>query len=169
MLPAAFAERTASLTSKDRSYFTYRTPHGPITIGVAGGAISDVALGNVALQGECRPTEISNACATELLEYFAGKRMAFDLPVAPEGTAFQKAVWHAIGAIPYGQTRTYAEIAEAVGKPDSYRMVGAAVKKNPVVALIPAHRVVGANGKPAGTDKHAQLRAAFLELERRNA
>lgn len=157
------------MTSKDRSYYTYRTPHGPLTIGVAGDAVCAVVLGEAKLAGTCKPSELSNACATELLEYFAGKRTAFDLPLAPEGTDFQKRVWHAVEAIPYGQTRTNADIAAAVGSPESFRMVGSAVKKNPIVALIPAHRVVGANGKPSGSDKHAQLRAAFLELERRNA
>lgn len=157
------------MTSKDRSYYTYRTPHGPLTVGVAGDAVCAVVLGKAKLEGTCKPSELSNACATELLEYFAGKRTAFDLPLAPEGTDFQKRVWHAVEAIPYGQTRTNADIAAAVGSPESFRMVGSAVKKNPIVALIPAHRVVGANGKPSGSDKHAQLRAAFLELERRNA
>lgn len=157
------------MTSKDRSYYTYRTPHGPLTIGVAGDAVCAVVLGKAKLAGACKPSELSNACATELLEYFAGKRTAFDLPLAPEGTDFQKRVWHAVEAIPYGQTRTNADIAAAVGSPESFRMVGSAVKKNPIVALIPAHRVVGANGKPSGSDKHAQLRAAFLELGRRNA
>lgn len=157
------------MTSKDRSYYTYRTPHGPLTVGVAGDAVCAVVLGKAKLAGTCKPSELSNACATELLEYFAGKRTAFDLPLAPEGTDFQKRVWHAVETIPYGQTRTNADIAAAVGSPESFRMVGSAVKKNPIVALIPAHRVVGANGKPSGSDKHAQLRAAFLELERRNA
>lgn len=151
------------------TYFTYRTPHGPITIGVSGRAISAVVLGQARLAGTEAPTKLSNRCATELLEYFAGKRRAFDLPLRPEGTAFQQDAWRAMRSIPYGQARTMAEVAAAAGHPDAHRLVGSAVRRNPIAVLIPAHRVVGANGRTTGVDKHAQLRAAFLELERRSA
>lgn len=157
------------MTRDDSSHYTYRTPYGPLTIGVRKDAVTAVSLGQVKLAGAHKPTETSNLCANELLEYFAGKRTAFDVRIEPEGSDFQRDVWRAIEAIPYGQTRTNAEIAEAAGHPGSFRMVGAAVKRNPIVAIIPAHRVVGANGKTSGTDKSAQLRAAFLELERRFA
>lgn len=151
------------------TYYAYRTPHGPITIGTTDGAISAVALGDVKLAGERRPTELSNACANQLLEYFAGKRTAFDLPLNAQGSDFQRLVWQATSTIPYGQTATAAQIAERIGKPDSFRMVGAAVRKNPLIILVPAHRVVGANGKALGTDEQARRRQAFLDLERRNA
>ncbi len=157
------------MASREQTYFTYRTPHGLITIGVTDGTISAISLGECKMPGENRACELSNLCATQLLEYFAGRRTAFDLPLAPKGTDFQLKVWEALQRIPYGQTRTTAEIAEAIGSPDSYRMVGIAIRKNPIVILIPAHRVVGANGKVPGTDKQAQRRAAFLELERRHA
>ncbi len=153
----------------ESTYFAYRTPHGPITIGTTGNSISAVALGNVKLPGTRRPTELSNACANQLLEYFAGKRSAFDLPIEAKGSEFQREVWSAISAIPYGQCVTAAQIAERIGKPDSFRMVGSAVKKNPLIVLIPAHRVVGANGKALGGDEQARRRQAFLDLERRNA
>lgn len=152
-----------------RTYYAYRTPHGPITIGATGNAISEVVLGDVRLAGERRPTELSNACANQLLEYFAGKRTAFDLPLDAQGSDFQRQVWQAASTIPYGQTATAAQIAERIGKPDSFRMVGAAVRKNPLVVLVPAHRVVGANGKALGTDEQARRRQAFLDLERRFA
>ena len=151
------------------TYFAYRTPHGPITIGTTDGAISAVALGDVKLPGAKRPTELSNACANQLLEYFAGKRTAFDLPLDAQGSDFQRMVWQAASTIPYGQTATAAQIAERIGKPDSFRMVGSAVRKNPLIILVPAHRVVGANGKVLGTDEQACRRQAFLDLERRNA
>ncbi|MBR3689957.1 MAG: methylated-DNA--[Eggerthellaceae bacterium] len=121
------------------------------------------------MPGENRACELSNLCATQLLEYFAGRRTAFDLPLKPQGSEFQIKVWDALQRIPYGQTRTTAEIADAIGCPESFRMVGIAIRKNPIIILIPAHRVVGANGKVPGTDKQAQRRAAFLELERRFA
>lgn len=154
---------------RDQSYFTYRTPHGLITIGVCDGFITAIALGIVKMPGENRACELSNLCATQLLEYFAGRRTAFDLPLKPQGSEFQNKVWSALQRIPYGQTRTTAEIAEAIDCPESYRMVGIAIRKNPIIILIPAHRIVGANGKVPGTDKQAQRRAAFLELERRFA
>lgn len=157
------------MNSREQTHYVYRTPHGPITIGVAGGSVSAVALGDVALAGTRKPTALSNECANQLLEYFAGKRTSFDLPLKLQGSAFQREVWNALQNIPYGQTRTTSEIAEAIGKPGSFRMVGSAVRKNPLVVLVPAHRVVGANGKTPGSDAQAQRRAAFLELERRNA
>lgn len=157
------------MDSREQAHYVYRTPHGPITIGVSGQAVSAVALGDVKLAGPRKPTALSNECANQLLEYFAGKRTAFDLPLKLQGSAFQREVWSALQNIPYGQTRTTSDIAEAIGKPESFRMVGSAVRKNPLVVLVPAHRVVGANGKTPGTDAQAQRRAAFLELERRNA
>ena len=157
------------MAPRESTYYAYRTPHGPITIGTSSGAISTVALGDVKLPGARRPTELSNACANQLLEYFAGKRTVFDVPTVAEGSEFQQEVWRAISAIPYGQSVTAAQIAERIGRPESFRMVGTAVKKNPLVILVPAHRVVGANGRALGNDDSARLRRAFLELERRNA
>ncbi|MDO4291295.1 MAG: methylated-DNA--[protein]-cysteine S-methyltransferase [Eggerthellaceae bacterium] len=151
------------------TYYSYRTPFGAVTVGVCAGAVTHVALGETTLPGERRPSPLSNRCANELLEYFVGKRTAFNVALAPEGTAFQRAVWRAVANVPYGQTRSCAEIARSIGRPESFRMVGTAVRKNPIAVIIPAHRVVGANGRPTGAGKNAQLRAAFLELERRNS
>lgn len=155
------------MAAKEQTYYAYRTPHGYITVGTTDGAISAVALGNVTMPGVSRPTELSNICATQLLEYFAGKRTAFNIPLNPEGSDFQRKVWEALVKIPYGETRTTTDIAEEIGNPSAFRMVGAAVKKNPLVVIVPAHRIVGANGRIAGVDLVAQRKAAFLELERR--
>jgi methylated-DNA-[protein]-cysteine S-methyltransferase len=86
----------------------------------------------------------------QLAAYFAGERKAFDLPLAPEGTAFQCAVWRALGEIPFGETRSYAEIAKGIGKPSASRAVGAANGRNPVAIIVPCHRVVGADGSLTG-------------------
>lgn len=147
------------------SYYTYRTALGPLTIGTDGGAVTAVALGAQRLAGACEPSPLSNRCATELQEYFAGKRMAFDLPLAARGTDFQRRVWDALEAIPYGQTRTAADVAALLGKPDSARAVGVAVRKNPIAVLVPAHRVVTARGTINGSDRSAELRRACLRLE----
>ncbi len=151
------------------SHYTYPTPYGPLTIGVRGERVRAVVLGRTRLEGEFKPTELANRCANELMEYFAGKRTAFDVPVEIDGTAFQRSVWEAIGNIPYGQTRTNEEVAHAVGSPRSYRMIGSVVRKNPLAVIVPAHRVVGANGRIAGSDDDARLRSALLEFERRHA
>ena len=105
--------------------------------------------------------------AAELDEYFAGRRRDFTLPLAPRGTAFQQAVWEALRSIPYGQTRTYAEIAQAVGKPRACRAVGMANHHNPIAILIPCHRVVGSDGSLTGYAAGVGIKAQLLALERR--
>ena len=151
------------------TYFTYRTAQGPLTIATTPSAVSAVALGARTFPGTCAPTPLSNRCATQLQEYFAGKRTAFDVPLDVAGTPFQKRVWEAVEAIPYGQTRTAAELAAAVGEPEAHRAVGVAMRKNPAAVLIPAHRVVSARGDVAGLGKSDSLRRACLKLEQANA
>ncbi|MCI2242704.1 methylated-DNA--[protein]-cysteine S-methyltransferase [Adlercreutzia faecimuris] len=150
-----------------QTHYLYRTPYGPVTIGATRRAVTAVVLGEAALPGPCRPTDLTNRCATELMEYLAGKRRAFSVPVAPAGTDFQQRVWRALRAIPYGQTRTAADIAAAIGSPASYRLVGAAVRANPAAVLVPCHRVVGAGGRTPGAGRAARMREACLKLERR--
>lgn len=90
------------------------------------------------------------ATATQLDDYFAGTSTAFDLPLAPRGTDFQRAVWHQLSAIPHGETRTYADLARALGQPTATRAVGAANGRNPLSIVVPCHRVVGSNGTLTG-------------------
>lgn len=151
------------------TYYVYRTPYGPISIGATRKAVTAVVLGEAALPGEERPTALTNRCATELMEYLAGKRRAFTVAAAPAGTDFQQRVWRVLRDVPYGRTVTTAEVAAAIGSPDSYRMVGAAVRANPVAVLVPCHRVVGANGRTPGAGRAARMREACLKLERRAA
>ncbi len=101
----------------------------------------------------------------QIEEYFAGTRRTFDLPTAPEGTAFQRAVWDALRRIPYGQTRTYRQIAEAIGRPAACRAVGMANHRNPIAIVIPCHRVVGADGSLTGYAGGLEVKARLLELE----
>ncbi|WP_294237855.1 methylated-DNA--[protein]-cysteine S-methyltransferase [uncultured Sphingomonas sp.] len=86
----------------------------------------------------------------QLTDYFAGQRRAFDLPLDPVGTEFQKSVWTGLGAIPYGETRSYAALAAAIGRPGASRAVGAANGRNPLSIVTPCHRVIGANGTLTG-------------------
>lgn len=88
--------------------------------------------------------------AAQLAEWFAGERERFDLPLAPVGTAFQRRVWAALVAVPYGRTATYGDIAAAIGQPTATRAVGAANGRNPIPLIIPCHRVIGSNGALVG-------------------
>jgi O-6-methylguanine DNA methyltransferase len=102
----------------------------------------------------------------ELGEYFSGKRREFSLPLDPRGTEFQCAVWRAIAAIPYGQTRTYAEIARAAGRARAVRAAGTATGANPIPLLIPCHRVIAAHGKLGGFSGGLDAKRRLLALEK---
>ena len=102
----------------------------------------------------------------ELEEYFQVKRREFTVPMELQGTPFQLRVWQALREIPYGQTRTYAEVAQAIGSPKAVRAVGLANSKNPISILVPCHRVIGANGKLTGYAGGLQNKAMLLELEK---
>ncbi len=101
----------------------------------------------------------------QLEAYFHGERTAFDLPLDLRGTPFQMRVWEEVARIPYGQTRTYGMIAEAIGKPLAARAVGQAVGRNPIVIVIPCHRVIAANGKLGGFSSGLWRKEALLVLE----
>jgi methylated-DNA-[protein]-cysteine S-methyltransferase len=103
--------------------------------------------------------------AAELAEYAAGERRDFSVPVAFEGTAFDREVWRAVAAIPYGETVSYAEIARRVGRPRAYRAVGAANGRNPIPIIIPCHRVVASDGGLGGYGGGLPLKRRLLELE----
>ena len=100
----------------------------------------------------------------QLSEYFAGKRIQFDLPLQPDGTEFQKKVWQALRDIPFGKTKSYLDVARAVGSPDASRAVGAANGKNPLSIVVPCHRVVGANGALTGFAGGLETKAALLSF-----
>ncbi len=107
------------------------------------------------------------SAVSQLREYFAGQRQRFELPLDPQGTDFQRKVWKALEEIPYGETRNYREIAEAVGTPRAVRAVGAANGRNPLPILVPCHRVIGADGKLVGYAGGLQVKRILLELEGR--
>ncbi len=101
----------------------------------------------------------------EVMEYFAGKRKDFTIPLKPKGTGFQKEVWDALCEIPYGQTRSYAQIAARVNRPRAFRAVGGANHNNPISIIIPCHRVIGASGKLTGYGGGLPRKEALLEME----
>mgnify|MGYP002714835534 FL=1 len=101
----------------------------------------------------------------QLAEYFAGTRQQFDLPLDFDGTYFQKQVWQALLQIPYGETRSYKQIAEQLGNPKAVRAVGAASGKNPISIIAPCHRVIGASGKLVGFAGGLDNKQILLKLE----
>lgn len=104
----------------------------------------------------------------QLREYFAGTRNEFDLPLEPAGSEFQKKVWRALQEIPFGQTRSYMDLAKSVGSAKAVRAVGAANGKNPLSIVVPCHRVVGANGALTGFAGGLEVKAKLLALEARH-
>ena len=115
------------------------------------------------------PPAALRAARRQLREYFDGGRRAFDLPLAPEGTAFQQQVWEALRRIPYGETISYGALARRIGKPAAARAVGAANGRNPLAIVVPCHRVIGAGGALTGYGGGLPVKQTLLALERRVA
>lgn len=111
-------------------------------------------------------TPILLEAVRQLSEYFAGLRRVFDLPLAPQGTAFQLRTWQALRDIPFGQTRSYKQIAQAIGCPKGARAVGMANNRNPISILTPCHRVIGADGRLVGYAGGLDIKKQLLALER---
>ena len=116
---------------------------------------------------ELAETALIRKTEEQLREYFAGVRQEFDLPLAPRGTAFQQACWAALRSIPYGETRSYGEIAAQVGNAKASRAVGMANNRNPIAIIVPCHRVIGSTGKLVGYAGGLDVKQALLELEGR--
>lgn len=104
----------------------------------------------------------------QLSEYFAGKRKEFSVPLDMRGTAFQKNVWEALLAIPFGETRSYGQLAKQLGNPNSTRAVGAANGRNPLPIIVPCHRVIGSTGKLTGFGGGVETKAQLLSLEQKD-
>ena len=150
------------------NYFCYNTRFGDIIIASGSGAIvSLVFLLPDGYNGRCEPCALTDRAAQQLDEYFAGKRQQFNLPLRPLGTAFQRAVWDELLLIPYGETRSYKQIAQAIGNPNACRAVGMANNKNPISIFIPCHRVVGSSGSLTGYGGGLDMKKKLLTLEQR--
>lgn len=150
----------------DSTYHWYRTPIGFLTIAADADGVSRIAFGCIDVPGAAkRPRQSTTDAAEEILEYLAGKRRDFDLPLSLSGTPFQKSVWEAVRAIPYAETLTASDLAARLGSPAAQRSVGAALRANPIALVIPDHRVVTAKGKPFGTGAEAARRAQLLRFE----
>ena len=148
------------------AWLRFETPFGPMALE------GETALTRLWLPGTLpdrygrgEETPLLSEARRQLLAYLAGDLRAFDLPLAPAGTDFQREVWRALEAVPYGQTRTYGEIAAAVGRPKAVRAVGQANHVNPLPIFIPCHRVVGKGGALTGYAGGLDLKRALLALE----
>ncbi len=144
------------------NYLSMMSPTGPLTLFEEAGEIIVVEWGRV--KGGSTTPVLDNA-KKQLAEYFSRKRQVFDLPLNPIGTDFQRAVWQQMLKIPYGETKTYGELATTLNS--AARAVGGACGKNPLPILIPCHRVMGANGKLTGFSggEGVATKQALLRLE----
>jgi len=133
---------------------TVSSPIGPLTLIATDHALTEIRFGAdddaPDAPDDARDHPIVAAAAAQLAAYFAGARRTFDLPLAPTGTAFQRAVWRALGDVAYGQTTGYGALARALGRPTAARAVGAANGANPLPIVVPCHRVIGADGTLTG-------------------
>ncbi len=120
---------------------------------------------NLDIVGEMPDHPVLLETETQLNQYFAGKRKVFDLPLNFQGTDFQKSVWHALLRIPFGETRTYRDIAIELGNSNATRAVGAANGRNPIAIVAPCHRVVGTDGSLTGFAGGLEAKATLLNLE----
>lgn len=147
--------------------YYYETVIGTVGIVAENDAITNVFFGDTVQPDvfEVVETALLRRAARELEEYFCQGRRAFDLPLAPEGTAFEQSVWALLRTIPYGETRSYGQLAAQLGKPKASRAVGRANGRNPISLLIPCHRVVGATGAATGYAGGVELKLRLLALE----
>lgn len=141
------------------------SPVGPLTLTQEDQALTGLHFGEHPQQGPEGPTPLLEEAARQLEEYFAGQRKEFSLPLAPKGTEFQLRVWQALLQIPYGETRSYGELAAMVGNPKACRAVGGANHRNPLSILIPCHRVVGTKGSLTGYAGGLNVKEFLLKLE----
>ena len=144
----------------------YDTDIGIIEIGVTDGAVSLIKI--AAEKSESVFTELSDEAFMQISEYLSGKRRKFDLPLKITGTDFQKKVYSALLDIPYGETASYGEIAARTGNPKAARAVGGACNKNPLLLVVPCHRVVGASGSLTGFAAGIETKKKLIELEKAN-
>lgn len=148
------------------NFAVYEFPFGFLKIGYRGNILVLMKIINETSDyGE--KTDFTELVYKEIMEYLNGDRTSFDFLYELSGTEFQKKVWKQLTYIPYGETRTYKEIAIAVGNPGASRAVGTANNKNPIIIVVPCHRVISANGEPGGYAGGIDMKKELLELEQK--
>ena len=162
-----YRTRKINLAEPDR--IRIQTPVGEMIIEERGGAVTALyAAGetDAAVPGHAAQSSVLTIAAREIAEYFNGTRTSFSFAMRPEGTPFQQKVWQALLRIPYGETRTYGEIALEAGNPGAARAVGGACNKNPIWIAVPCHRVLGSNGSLTGYAYGTGMKQRLLTLEK---
>ncbi|MCL1982289.1 MAG: methylated-DNA--[protein]-cysteine S-methyltransferase [Clostridiales bacterium] len=151
-----------------KNLYYYDSPVGKIGIAEEDGAVTDLFFkGEAVPQGaQLEETALLKEAGKQIAEYFGKKRKAFDLPLKLEGTEFQKRDWQELLKIPYGETRSYGELAKALGIPKGARAVGLANNRNRISIIVPCHRVVGADGKLVGYGGGLPIKEFLLNLEK---
>lgn len=150
--------------SEIMNYAFYDYPIGCLRIGYLEEQIVSIGMDTYQEKEHC-PSKLTDMADRQLREYFMGVRKKFTLPIGLNGTAFQVKVWETLLDIPYGETRSYKDIAKDIGSPKAYRAVGMANHKNPIMIVVPCHRVIGTNGKLTGYAGGIQLKQRLLEWE----
>ncbi len=148
--------------------YGYTFPIGDLFIAEENDKITNIAFSSNKIKGntEQKKTNLIQKTIKELNEYFAGKRVNFDIPLHLEGTNFQKQVWSALQTIKYGETKSYKDIALSINNPKALRAVGMANHNNPISIIIPCHRVIGANKKLVGYGGGLAVKEYLLKLEK---
>lgn len=144
----------------------YKSPLGMICIEEKEGSIAGLYFVKSIDEKETTENETIEEAKRQLEEYFSGRRREFTLPVRLEGTDFQVKVWRALQTIPYGETRSYGDIAKQIGNPKAARAIGNANNKNHILLLVPCHRVIGADGSLVGFGAGLDVKKYLLELEK---
>ena len=149
----------------------YDTVLGQVAIAEESGRVTNLFFPEeyIPLELQRKETDALKKAAEQLREYLQGKRTVFDVPLAPEGTAFQKQVWEALIKIPYGETSSYGKLAQDIGRPGAARAVGMANNRNPIPVIIPCHRVIGADGSLVGYGGGLPIKEKLLALEKGKA
>ena len=145
--------------------YSYETILGSVTFVEEDGTLLAITT-HRAYEGKRLETSLIKEAYRQLSEYLIGERKSFDLPLNPRGTVFQQQVWKALCDIPYGETRSYKQIAEAIGNPKAVRAVGMANNRNPLLIVVPCHRVICANGKLVGYGAGIEKKEFLLKLEK---
>jgi methylated-DNA-[protein]-cysteine S-methyltransferase len=151
-----------------KNIFYYETQIGRIGIAQNDEGITNVYIADkLSSEGmEIKETPLIKETADQLKDYLSGKRLAFDLRLAPQGTDFQRKVWDELQKIPYGNTHSYKQLAEKIGKPTAARAVGMANNKNPILIIIPCHRIIGKDGSLVGYAAGLNMKEQLLKMEK---
>lgn len=164
-------KKNETRVDQPKESITVETPLGVLVVTAQDGYVCAIGLAKED-SGEAATanvnSEVLRQATRELKEYFAGERREFTFPMQAQGTPFQQKVWKALREIPFGQTRSYGEIAGEIGQAKASRAVGMACNRNPIMIAVPCHRVVGAKGALVGYAYGTGVKQRLIDLERKN-